>query len=395
MYVLINTETTEVEKFDTLEDMLVSCIKKKPTKATASGATAPVPIKTSGNEYSLLHETMIARDNLTIEKVQGKVQVSAEEAFTSTYFPEVLTDKEIAEEKQDHSFNEMELKTRFDSINIKRSSELIPFTRVKNLYDTDFVVKYVYASTTQNRVETNFARAAWKLYLQFPILFGADPDKYKDLNSKLCLHTWGNITRITDVDTNGNPIQEEDGKVYNYSILRTDVEVFRKFLALANRLQNVFESRLFPYYFVEELAFLSYRTHITGIIEFDFLELWIRAFLHKKTHPDKDESVKSSLLYEEFQNLVLQTFDDSKNEVYIQLIELLKEGVSQKIFSKLLKTTFSKQCQRKSDGIYWQGFRLKINTGGTAFQVLEENSKLSVYNCPDDNGDGQQFASCL
>jgi hypothetical protein len=228
---------------------------------------------------------------------------------------------------------------------------------------------------------------AWHLFLCFPTHFGVDPTmsaKIPDAN----IPVWGKVRSRVREAKNGLGFGVDGDLVQ----LHPDTYKFGEFVTFAKHLQNNFEDSKFTYENVEDLAYVSYCAYLKKGVDADLIEKWIGAFLSKKVVSAEDHTIKSSLLYEEFQKCVAQVLGQLDADVAKYLAKELEAAVSQKIFSKVLKAAFSWGCQRKSDGMYWQNMAFKTDQAAISSEC---QTKPSYGICPDNNGDGDQYAPVI
>ena len=411
MYVLVNTETTDVEKYATLDDLLMACMKKNGilhsfsavAKAAASVATSNVVVSTPPKSdptsiTNVSSEPMQEAQSTPITEVAGNTVVKDvvwRHAFNQNSSDrvewsalddarrldgtavealfETQNDRETLEEYVDeHTLNSLEVLDRFNDLKKELESRKHKLSYEKQqenfrtFYRNEFVNKFCKGTTT-NITKANFSRAALRILMEHPEKFGIDTSKYRAFfeSDHRCWHEASSLDGFTHpIFVGGDPI-------------------FDDFLGIADMLYIEFENTRLSYDAIEKLVYLSYNAILTDEVRLELLEEWIRAFVCKSTKSSDTDTIKSSTLYETFIEY-LNSFINPDVRNYLgkygdKLRLLLTTNISQKVFSRILKTMGWKS-QRKSDGIYWQSVGFGTPTTSEPQSSATYTDTVAAYN---------------
>lgn len=404
MYILVNTETADVQKFETIDDMILACMKKNGILHSISSAASAVastilgraaapappmstplppsptinaaaPVAAEQPSLDSIIATFNTHSNTTVSpstvdarqttlfsvpcinpfnqssghRVEWAALDDARRLGGTEAEQQIMKDtvnraKESVEELEDRTMNEIDALARYKELNKliqTRKAPKMPYNEymslIHELYTNEFASRYT-AGTTTAIEKTKFAMPAWRLFLHFPTKFGGYNEKYKPLFDTDLSHMYSRHCI--------------DG--VNMPILNPTCEKFEKFYEFATILKIAFEDvTKFTYESVEELSFISYKTVLSNEINVEFMEQWIKAFLSKATKKSENDSIKSSTLYEAFLECVRNVLKSDSNVICGSVLEFIEGNISQKVFSRILKSSLGWKSQRKSDGVYW------------------------------------------
>jgi hypothetical protein len=407
MYVLVNTETTDVEKYNTLDDLITACTKKNGilhtfTKIATSlvGGAAPAPVESAPlpasptvvpeeekagvsleeleGERILQTISSIKRPDVEIDRMYAfnwfssdrvdwnalddarrwKEGAAVEELFQETI---EVSKKQRAEQEEDgtddRTLNTLEALGRYDDLKrqleTQKSAPRGTYSHAeqtehnRHFYEKEFVKRFCNGSSTDPK-KLNFAQAAFRLIIDYPEKFDISRETYKDFFS-LDRQVWSYIRSVS-----------HDGRLF--PVFGTFGHYFEDFNTITSVLQTQFENQRFNYNSVEDLVYLSSKAVLTGDVRVELLEKWITAFLCKSTKLSQEESIKSSTLYDAFLKCLKTVIDSKFGPNGPKLLGLLTGNISQKIFSRILKSQGWKS-KRSSDGIYWQSIAFDSSGG--------------------------------
>lgn len=412
MYILINTETAEVKKFETIDDLLMGCMKSNGVlhslKMVAEAAVE------KGNTYEkegfasvspsehVIEEhgigTTLASNEASVSAGAGgrttphyinpfnqssnhRVEWSAldmarslsgteaEKIIETTGVKDKVEGEEIFD-ADDRVINKLDALTRYKELNTRLETEKkapkMLDDELKQIvymyYDNEFV-KYHTKGTTTKLEKTNYAMYAWRLFLNFPQEFGTQGMKeYKNIFAS-DTKRWNGI----HLERNSNSLMP---------ILNPNSPAFKEFFSIASTLEDTLgkQDDLASFMLIGEVVYNSFKAIYTNEINIEFIEKWIKLFLQNKTKSAQGDSIKSSTLYDAFfecmDEILNVSISSSRSRDIYKMIE---ENISQKTFTRILKTTFGWKNQRKSDGIYWLSVAFGQGTAGRG-----ENPQISA-----------------
>lgn len=422
MYVLVNTETADVEKYNSLDDLITACTKKNgilhtftriATSLVSGGAAdapreAATPLPPSPTIVEEEVKAGVTLEDLEAERIlqttsplsrqdvdnlrhyafnmfssdrvdwdaldnarRWKEGARVEELFQETI---EVNKKQRAEQEEegtdDRTLNTLEALGRYDDL--KRKLEFAPrgtyshaeqTEHNRHFYENEFVKCFCNGTETDPK-RLNFAQAAFRLIIDYPEKFDISKAKYKDFFS-LDRQVWSYIRSVS-----------HDGKLF--PVFRNFGSYFEDFNTIASILQTQFENQTFTYESVEDLIYLSSKAILAGEVRVELLEKWITAFLCKSTKLSQEESIKSSTLYDAFLDCLKSVIDSKFGPNGPKLLGLLTGNISQKIFSRILKSQGWKS-KRSSDGIYWQNIGFGKSEGPSGLSAPSYTDTVAAF----------------